>query len=187
MGGVEICHRLNRDKTMTDEVVLKPCPDDLDRNQALLLAKLSEQAERYDDMVKYMKQIVKLGVKANELTVEERNLLSVGYKNMMSHRRTAWRTVQQNFEKNSEGGAEEATYDEQYRKTIAQEVFNLIKEVCEDIVEVYVTGANKPDEGEKSEVFVFFKKMEGDYNRMGQRSRRVTPRGTRLNTSTGGI
>ena len=41
-----------------------------------------------------------LGIPANELSVEERNLLSVGYKNKMSVRRTAWRTVQQYFEKN---------------------------------------------------------------------------------------
>ena len=44
--------------------------------------------------------VVDLGIPANELTVEERNLLSVGYKNMMSVRRTAWRTVQQYHEKN---------------------------------------------------------------------------------------
>merc|ERR1712072_1444014 len=146
---------------------MQPDPSSLKREDALYMAKLSEQAERYDDMVKYMKQIVKLGVKANELTVEERNLLSVGYKNMMSHRRTAWRTVQQNFEKNSENSAEEAQFDDKYRETIAQEVFKLINEVCEDIVKVYVEGANKANEDDKSEVFVFFKKMEGDYNRYG--------------------
>lgn len=72
---------------------LSPDPESLQREDALYMAKLAEQAERYDDMVLYMKRIVNLGIAADELTVEERNLLSVGYKNMMSNRRTAWRTV----------------------------------------------------------------------------------------------
>ncbi|CAI9760157.1 unnamed protein product [Fraxinus pennsylvanica] len=41
------------------------------------IAKLAEQAERYDEMVDAMKKVAKLNV---ELTVEERNLLSVGQK-----------------------------------------------------------------------------------------------------------
>merc|ERR1712091_372241 len=155
-------------KTMTEKVELKPPPSEQTRDNALILAKLSEQAERYDDMVQYMKQIVNLGIKANELTVEERNLLSVGYKNMMSHRRTAWRTVQQNYDKNTnENNTAQAQHDAEYRETIAQEVFELINEVCNDIVKVYVDGANKAGDSDKSEVFVFFKKMEGDYNRYG--------------------
>merc|ERR1711988_367961 len=114
-------------------MALMPDPTSLNREQALYMAKLAEQAERYEDMVKYMKQIVELGIKAHELTVEERNLLSVGYKNMMSVRRTAWRTVQQICET----GEECPALNPVYRDTIAMEVL------------------------------VFFKKMEGDYNRYG--------------------
>merc|ERR1711988_85425 len=148
-------------------MALLPDPATLDRDQTLMLAKLSEQAERYDDMVKYMKRIVQLGVKANELSVEERNLLSVGYKNMMSVRRTAWRTVESFHQKNLQDGHESlAALDGEYKHTVSQEVFNLITEVCEDIVQVYVDGPNKADV-EDIEVLVFFKKMEGDYNRYG--------------------
>jgi 14-3-3 protein epsilon len=131
------------------------------------MAKLAEQAERYDDMVEYMHQIVKLGIKANELTVEERNLLSVGYKNMMSNRRTAWRTVMQ-----SPNAHLQSTKD--YIGTITAEVEALIETVCNKIVKEYVEGQNAaPPAGEaqgednRTEVLVFFKKMEGDYNRYG--------------------
>jgi len=146
-----------------------PDPSTLDRDSALYMAKLAEQAERYDDMVKYMRRIVDIGIPANELSVEERNLLSVGYKNMMSVRRTAWRTVQQYFEKNTEDGSEaQANYDKEYSEHISQEVFALIKEVKEEIVAKYVDGANKSaDPQNDAEVIVFFKKMEGDYNRYG--------------------
>merc|ERR1711990_1434399 len=147
---------------------MQPDPSSLKREDALYMAKLAEQAERYDDMVKYMKRIVDLGIPANELTVEERNLLSVGYKNMMSVRRTAWRTVQQYHEKNTEDGKSEcAAFDDAYSGHISQEVFKLIDEVRDEIVGRYVNGANKCQGQDDPEVIVFFKKMEGDYNRYG--------------------
>ena len=40
---------------------------------------LAEQAERFDDMVLYLDQVVQL--KNEDFTTEERNLLSVGFKN----------------------------------------------------------------------------------------------------------
>merc|ERR1712188_136140 len=139
---------------------MQPDPSSLKREDALYMAKLAEQAERYDDMVKYMKRIVDLGIPANELTVEERNLLSV--------RRTAWRTVQQYHEKNTEDGKSEcAAFDDAYSGHISQEVFKLIDEVRDEIVERYVNGANKCQGQDDPEVIVFFKKMEGDYNRYG--------------------
>merc|ERR1712086_791428 len=142
-------------------VTLSPAPSDQDRTQALYLARLAEQAERYEDMVAYMNRIIDLGIKADELTVEERNLLSVGYKNMMSVRRTAFRTVQ-SF---AENDPDQVDNNQAYKNTISEEVFDLIKKV-ENVVEVYVNGANKAAE-EDTEVIVFFKKMEGDYNRYG--------------------
>merc|ERR1712017_11724 len=134
---------------------MQPDPPSLKREDALYMAK-------------YMKRIVDLGIPANELTVEERNLLSGGYKNMMSVRRTAWRTVQQYHEKNTEDGKSEcAAFDDAYSGHISQEVFKLIDEVRDEIVERYVNGANKCQGEDDPEVIVFFKKMEGDYNRYG--------------------
>jgi 14-3-3 protein epsilon len=43
------------------------------------MARVAEQAERYDDMVEYLEKVVKS--KGEEFTSEERNLLSVGFKN----------------------------------------------------------------------------------------------------------
>jgi 14-3-3 protein epsilon len=47
------------------------------RQNLLFSAKISEQAERYQDMVAEMKKIAEMAGEA-ELSVEERNLLSVG-------------------------------------------------------------------------------------------------------------
>jgi hypothetical protein len=45
-----------------------------DREEAVYMAKLAEQAERYDEMVEEMKKVAKM-VGEQELSVEERNLL----------------------------------------------------------------------------------------------------------------
>ncbi len=60
------------------------------RDELIYMAKLSEQTERFDEMVEYMKRLVTQG---QELKDEERNLLSIAYKNTVGSRRTAWRAL----------------------------------------------------------------------------------------------
>jgi len=136
------------------------------RKQSLALAKLAEQAERYEEMVDNMKELIGMGFKADELDQEERNLISVGYKNMMSVRRTSWRTVQsyEEKEKAAEGSADMVPLIKAYRETIAAEIDQVIDKVMEDVVSTYTKGALKAEEPEN---LVFFHKMEGDYYRYG--------------------
>lgn len=54
------------------------------------MARLAEQMERFEDMVDYMKKVVDL---TKDLKDEERNLLSVSFKNVVGQRRTAWRAI----------------------------------------------------------------------------------------------
>lgn len=54
----------------------------MDKNDLVQKAKLAEQAERYDDMAAAMKAVTEQGL---ELSNEERNLLSVAYKNVVWH------------------------------------------------------------------------------------------------------
>ncbi len=51
---------------------------------------LSPNPRSYDDMVTNVKQLAELQV---QLTVEERNLLSVAYKNVVGARRASWRVL----------------------------------------------------------------------------------------------
>ena len=48
------------------------------REEHVYLSKLAEQAERYDEMAEHMKAVAQSN---QELSVEERNLISVAYKN----------------------------------------------------------------------------------------------------------
>lgn len=78
-------------------------PQNLTREQYLYLSKLAEQAERYEEMVQYMENLVVASTSASvELTVEERNLLSVAYKNVIGSLRAAWRIVS-SIEQKEEG------------------------------------------------------------------------------------
>ena len=62
-----------------------------DYEKLISLARITEQAERHEETIKYMEEIVKL--KKDDLTIEERNILSSAYKNCVSSRRNAWRSI----------------------------------------------------------------------------------------------
>ena len=127
------------------------------REENVYMAKLSEQAERFDEMVDAMKQVAQLGL---ELTVEERNLLSVAYKNVIGARRASWRIISSIERKeDSKGTTQSASRIREYRQKVEKELTG----ICNDILEVIdkyllpsaVTG----------ESTVFYSKMKGDYYR----------------------
>ncbi|CAN1241111.1 14-3-3-like protein E [Linum perenne] len=71
------------------------------------MAKLAEQAERYEEMVEFMEKVAKT-VDVEELTVEERNLLSVAYKNVIGARRASWRIISSIEQKEESRGTAES-------------------------------------------------------------------------------
>ena len=73
------------------------------REELLYLARLAEQCDRFDEMVEY----VSLFSKANEeeLTIDERNILSVAFKNVVGTRRAAWRVISLIERKENKKGA----------------------------------------------------------------------------------
>ncbi|KAJ3344923.1 hypothetical protein HDU83_004601 [Entophlyctis luteolus] len=127
------------------------------REDQVYMAKLAEQAERYDEMVIFMKEVAKLGV---ELTVEERNLLSVAYKNVIGGRRGSWRIVSSIEQKEEIKGNEgQVAKIKAYRAKIEQE----LQDVCSDILAVLDEHLIPSAEAGESKVFYY--KMKGDYHR----------------------
>ena len=57
----------------------------------IFMARVADQAERYEDMVTFLKEI--MTESDEDVSVDVRNLLSVGFKNLIGSRRAAWRTV----------------------------------------------------------------------------------------------
>jgi len=121
------------------------------------MAKLAEQAERYDEMVESMKSVAKMDV---ELTVEERNLLSVAYKNVIGARRASWRIVSSIEQKEENKGNEgHVTKIKEYRARIETEISN----ICNDILTIMDRHLIPSATTGESKVFYF--KMKGDYHR----------------------
>ena len=57
----------------------------------IFLARVAEQAERFEDMVDQLEFVLK--EKGAEVSSDERNLLSVAFKNLISSKRAACRTI----------------------------------------------------------------------------------------------
>ena len=63
---------------------------DANYEKLISLARITEQAERHEETIKYLEEIIKT---KKDLTIEERNILSAAYKNCVSQRRSAWRAI----------------------------------------------------------------------------------------------
>ncbi|KAL6999617.1 14-3-3-like protein D [Sarracenia purpurea var. burkii] len=128
-----------------------------DRENFIYIAKLAEQAERYDEMVDAMKKLAYLDV---ELTIEERNLLSVGYKNVIGARRASWRILSSIEQKEESRGNEvNAKRIKEYRQKVESE----LSSICSDIMTVIDEHLIPSCSGGESTVFYY--KMKGDYYR----------------------
>ncbi|POW11126.1 hypothetical protein PSTT_05523 [Puccinia striiformis] len=137
--------------------MLTHSPPMASREDSVYMAKLAEQAERYDEMVTYMKDVAKLD---QELTIEERNLLSVAYKNVIGARRASWRIVSSIEQKEeAKGNDSQIGQIKAYRDKIEAE----LGKICEDILEVLDSHLIKSAESGESKVF--YHKMKGDYHR----------------------
>lgn len=117
-------------------------------------AKLAEQAERYDDMAESMKLVTKADQK---LTNEERNLLSVAYKNVVGTRRSSWRVISSIEQKSSDTDKQRLAVE--YREKIEKELNDICKDVLDLLNDYLIKSA------EEAESKVFYLKMKGDYHR----------------------
>uniref|UniRef100_A0A1J3J5Q0 14-3-3-like protein GF14 mu n=1 Tax=Noccaea caerulescens TaxID=107243 RepID=A0A1J3J5Q0_NOCCA len=128
-----------------------------ERDNFVYLAKLSEQTERYEEMVESMKNVARLNV---DLTVEERNLLSVGYKNVIGSRRASWRIFSSIEQKEAvKGNDVNVKRIKEYMDKVEIELSNICIDIMSVLDEHLIPSAS---EGEST---VFFNKMKGDYYR----------------------
>lgn len=105
----------------------------MDKEELVQRAKLAEQAERYDDMAAAMKSVTETGV---ELSNEERNLLSVAYKNVVGARRSSWRVIS-SIEQKTEGSERKQQMAKEYREKVEKE----LREICYDVLVIIYLAA----------------------------------------------
>ncbi|XP_031265045.1 14-3-3-like protein GF14 kappa isoform X1 [Pistacia vera] len=132
----------------------------LTRDQYVYMAKLAEQAERYDEMVNFMESLVTSSAPVTELSVEERNLLSVAYKNVIGSRRAAWRIISSiELKEESRKNDDHVAMVKEYKSKLENELSG----VCGTILKLL--DSHLVPSATLSESKVFFLKMKGDYNR----------------------
>jgi 14-3-3 protein epsilon len=121
----------------------------------IFMARVADQAERYDDMVNFLKEIM---AESNEdVSVDVRNLLSVGFKNLIGSRRAAWRTVSA-IEQNKKYEQYSARCAE-YKAKIEKELSNLCEAIIKSVNDHSLKKADSPESK------TFYLKMIGDYYR----------------------
>jgi len=163
------------------------------RKDLIFLARTAEAAERYDDMCKCMKALVVFvqeGEQKAVLTVDERNLLSVAYKNVIGARRASWRTLnaESQDEKNKDLIDAYKKEVEGELSSICDDVLKLLKDKLIDEAKIKeikdakaktvsddteqseadnqtTTQDQKTDKSDVGEAQVFYLKMAGDYYR----------------------
>uniref|UniRef100_F6S1R7 14-3-3 domain-containing protein n=1 Tax=Ciona intestinalis TaxID=7719 RepID=F6S1R7_CIOIN len=127
------------------------------RENLYLQASLAEATERYGDMAEFMKEMVQLWGLPTE---EERNLLSVSFKNLVAQKRCAWRVLNTigincKHDKDNKLG-------HTYRETVALELKDICTEVTQMISNTLLDLCNSEENIENK---VFYLKMKGDYLR----------------------
>lgn len=152
-----------------------------EREEITFLVKLCEQTERFEDMRANVKKLMKIAKENPDskpqpkedddkedpqedpndiLTVEERNLLSVAYKNSVGARRTAFRVIL-SMEAKEEAKENTSRLEDlkEFKKRLEQEM----DEICGEIL-AYLDNDLVNDKCSK-QTFVFYLKMKADYYR----------------------
>ncbi|KPP76267.1 14-3-3 protein theta-like [Scleropages formosus] len=138
----------------------------MDKAEVIQKAKLAEQAERYEDMAFCMKEVTEQGA---ELSNEERNLLSVAYKNVVGARRSAWRVIA-SIEQKTEGSDNKVAMAKEYPSRPAETWVGMtptrfaaleqVQGVRKELLDKYLIVKSTNPESK-----VFYLKMKGDYYR----------------------
>ena len=133
----------------------------------LFMARLAEQAERYEDVFQFLVPVL---AKRDHFTPEERQMLSVAFKNLVTPRRTTWRTI---VAIEQSQGMVKSEAIEKYKAVIEAR----LHKNCQDIIDclsAHVIPRVEKRYRDKNitsvEERAFFYKMIGDYNRYASES-----------------
>jgi len=129
----------------------------MSRSELVARAKLSELAQRYDDMVIEMKAVVQL---SEDLSNEERNLLSVAYKQTTAARRTSWRVMTTIEQK----AVSESDKRREMVRSYREKIENELETLCMDLIQLIDSKLLKAA-ALNINTTVFYVKMKADYYR----------------------
>ena len=104
-------------------------------------AKLAEQADMFEDMVKAVRELVRSGT---EHGMNMRNLVSVAYKNYVGAKRAAWRVLSTVEHREREQGRDDrAKLARRYRTVVEGEIRDVCHEVLGLLKEILLPGSKR--------------------------------------------
>jgi 14-3-3 protein epsilon len=129
------------------------------REEYIYLAKLYERAEKYQEMVNFIIKYVEMNP---VLVYEEKEILSSGFKNLISSKRSSWRTLKTMEKKEEKKKSPNLACLKEVRANVEAEI-KLIFEDINRLLENFLIPT--ADENDDREGLVFYLKLSGDYNR----------------------
>ena len=126
------------------------------REEFVYLSKLYERAERYPDMVSAINKFVEMNPK---LSKDEKNILSAGYKNILSDKRASWRLLNSMEKKEKKKKSAQVPYIREIKTHIEDE----LKKIFEDLHNL-IDKFLLPN-SEDAESKVFYLRLKGDHFR----------------------
>lgn len=132
----------------------------LDKENVMLLARIAEQSEQYDDMIDILKPYFEMKAMDEDLSSEERNLLQVAYKNAVGLRRIAWRAAKK--ASTTQKFAPFHEHIQTYMSRLENECVDICKDLLNLITKYLMPRAKRT---QNTEACVYFLKLQGDYFR----------------------
>jgi len=124
------------------------------------LAGAAEGGERYEDMCKFMNAVISKVCKSNnQASTDQRNMLSVAFKNVVGGKRQSMRSLKELLE--NAKPEDDMSLTKSYLKLVEREVID----VCNQVLNVVVEGPLAQEASDDGESKVFWLKMCGDYCR----------------------
>lgn len=127
------------------------------------LIKITDQAEQSDAMIALMHELIK---RNSTLNNEERNQLSIAYKNKVGPERTSWRILDSISKRDNQRAsltdAEKARQME-LLESVKLDVENKLINFCNEIIGFINDKLLKNEKNPKA--IIFYLKMKGDYHR----------------------
>ena len=123
-----------------------------ERAALLALDRAALQAERWDDLYRISKELIRAATQATpgaDLTPEERNIFFQATKQLLAATRAAWRNCK------LEEGTKDVT--DEYKAHLERELYTLATELAKLLEDTLITSVKSP------EPQIFYRKLVGDF------------------------
>ena len=133
------------------------------KSDLVYMARIAEKADRFNEMKEFMREVASTPDPETglvDLTSDERNLLSIAYKNVVNNKRVSWRFLNQHIQKESK--KENSPYLSDitaFMHEVEEELITVCNEILGLLGDYLIPGAK--DGSQK----VFYWKLKGDYYR----------------------